>query len=360
MRTKTLVVFRSKSTGFEEGKMEKAPVPDLYIVWESSMVAEEQIQALAVRGLLRPKTEVGWRPVASEEFPTEGTSETVVFLAHIERGFGVPVGDFLCGLLFFYLIELVHLLPNLITIISTFIHLCEAYLGIAPHFHLWRHLFELKKTCKAGVVGSVGFMLRRNMKSEYVDLALPDKTTSWKQGWFYLDNPAPALPTRTGRAPILYLEWTNQLASQDTEEPQPLLGDLEQLKAEGLTGGTVAISFYRRLIQPIQDWVHLAFEYWGQSDPTRVIKRKVSKGEMTAWVKNMFGGRIRNRECPKALEMYHPSYPISLRPWFVSRIGLQISLFLTTGISAKTTSSTSTTPRWHTRAATARSSERTT
>jgi hypothetical protein len=27
------------------------------------------------------------------------------------------------------------------------------------------------------VVGSVGFMLRRNMKSEYIDLALPDNTT---------------------------------------------------------------------------------------------------------------------------------------------------------------------------------------
>jgi hypothetical protein len=26
------------------------------------------------------------------------------------------------------------------------------------------------------------------MKSEYIDLALPDNTTGWKQGWFYLDN----------------------------------------------------------------------------------------------------------------------------------------------------------------------------
>jgi hypothetical protein len=32
---------------------------------------------------------------------------------------------------------------------------------------------------------------------------------------------------------------------------QPLLDDLKQLKAEGLTSGAVAISFCRRLIQPI-------------------------------------------------------------------------------------------------------------
>jgi hypothetical protein len=72
---------------------------------------------------------------------------------------------------------LVHLGPNSITIISTFVHLCEAYLGIAPHFHLWRYFFELKKTGKGVVIGSVGFMLRRNMKSEYIDLTLLDNTS---------------------------------------------------------------------------------------------------------------------------------------------------------------------------------------
>jgi hypothetical protein len=226
MRTKIVVVFRSKSTNFEEGKMEKALVSDLRIVWEPSAVTEEQIQALAYCGLLRPKTEVSWRSGAGEEFPMEGTGETFIFLAHIKRGFTVPVGDFFRGLLFYH-IKLVHLVPNSITIISTFIHLCEAYIDIAPHFDLWCHFFELKKTSKSGVVTSVGFILRRNMKSEYADFVFPDNTTDWKQGWFYLENPAPALPTRTGRAPIPYPEWTKQLASRDTEELQPLLDDLK-------------------------------------------------------------------------------------------------------------------------------------
>jgi hypothetical protein len=75
----------------------------------------------------------------------------------------------------------------------------------------------------------------------------------------------------TGRALVPYPEWTNQLASQNTEELQPLLDDLKQLKVEGLTGAAVAISFCRRLIQPLQDRAHLAFEYWGQSDPTWVV-----------------------------------------------------------------------------------------
>jgi hypothetical protein len=201
------------------------------------------------------------RPAAGEEFPTEGTGETVVFLTHIEREFGVQADDFLRGLLHFYRIELVHLAPNSITIISTFIHLCETYLDIAPHFHLWRHFFELKKTGKGVVVGSVGFMLRRNMKSEYIDLTLPDNTTGWKQGWFYLNNPTLTLRERTGRVPVPGPEWTNQLATRDTKELKPLLDDLDQLKVEGLTGAAVAISFCHRLIQSLQDRAHPAFEY---------------------------------------------------------------------------------------------------
>jgi hypothetical protein len=180
-----------------------------------------------------------------------------------------------------------------------FIHLCEDYLSIAPHFHLWRHFFELKKIGKGVVVGNVSFMLRRNMKSKYIDLALPGNATGWKHGWFYLDNPVSALRERMGWILVARPEWTNQLATLDTQELKPLLDDLEQLKAEGLTGATVAISFCRRLIQPLQDQAHPAFEYWGQSDPTRVAQRKVSKAEMIARVKKIFDGQIRNKECPK-------------------------------------------------------------
>jgi hypothetical protein len=41
MRTKLLVTFRSKCIGFEEGKMEKAPIPDPSTVWGTSTMTEE-------------------------------------------------------------------------------------------------------------------------------------------------------------------------------------------------------------------------------------------------------------------------------------------------------------------------------
>ena len=53
----------------------------------------------------------------------------------------IPPHQFLQGLLHHYQIELQHLNPNGIQHIAVFIVLCEGYLGIEPHFELWRYLF---------------------------------------------------------------------------------------------------------------------------------------------------------------------------------------------------------------------------
>jgi hypothetical protein len=111
-------------------------------------MTEAKIQALVDRELLWLKAEVEWKAAVVEEFPTEDVKEHVVFASFFERDFNLPVGDFFCGLLYYYKLELVHLVPNSITVVSTFIHFCEAYLGISPHFLLWRYLLCVKSTAR--------------------------------------------------------------------------------------------------------------------------------------------------------------------------------------------------------------------
>jgi hypothetical protein len=112
---------------------------------------------------------------------TEDVKEKVVFASYFERGFNLPVGDFFCGLLYYYKLELVHLVPNSITVVSTFIHFCEAYLGISPHLLLWRHLFCVKSTGKRfGPVGVVMFCLRSGLKLEWIDSDLPNNNFEWR------------------------------------------------------------------------------------------------------------------------------------------------------------------------------------
>jgi hypothetical protein len=144
------------------------------------------------RGLLRSKTEVEWRSAAGEEFPSEDVKEQVVFASFFERGFNLPAGDFFCSLLYYYRMELVHLVPNSITVVSTFIHFCEPYLGIPPHFALWRHFFCVKSTGKRS--RAMMFNLRSGLKAEWIDTDLPDNTARWRSEWFYIADQIPGLP----------------------------------------------------------------------------------------------------------------------------------------------------------------------
>ena len=68
----------------------------------------------------------------------------MVSFAHFyERGLATPAHKFLRGLLHFYKIELQHLNPNGIQHMAAFVALCKGFLGINPHFDLWRYFFAV-------------------------------------------------------------------------------------------------------------------------------------------------------------------------------------------------------------------------
>ena len=60
------------------------------------------------------------------------------------------------GLLFFYGLRLHDLTPEGILHIRTFITLCKAFLGIAPHFTLWRWVFQVVPLFPGGAFLAMG------------------------------------------------------------------------------------------------------------------------------------------------------------------------------------------------------------
>jgi hypothetical protein len=270
-----------------------------------------QDQVLVDRGLLQPKAEVEWRDATGEEFPSEDVKEQVVFASFFERGFNVPAGDFFRGLLYYYKLELVHLVPKSVTVVSIFIHFCEAYLGIPPHFLLWRYFFCVKSTGKrSGPVGAVMFNLRSGLKAEWIDTDLPNNTAGWRSKWFYFADQISGLPRRAGHKPAKISEWDLGLLTHELEDLKGVLELVNDMKGWGVTGAAVARSFCRRMIQPIKDRVHPAYEYCGQSNPTCEVNRKVSKEEMRARVSQMYSGKVKVKKCPKAHSLKRPADPV--------------------------------------------------
>ena len=139
--------------------------------WVKSMTTQKILEGMVFKGVLHDQATAGWCPAAGEPFPTPDTSEPVLFVAYFVCGFGILAHPFLQKLLGYYGISLCHLHPNSILHISLFINLCEAFIGIAPHFNLFCYFFCLKPfsgSRSPKVVGGVYLQLRDGMVREYI------------------------------------------------------------------------------------------------------------------------------------------------------------------------------------------------
>jgi hypothetical protein len=149
----------SKKSEIEEKRKEAEPST---AEWTHSKCSLNNLNRLVSEGLLQEKNLVNWRPSYREPFPMENVDEIVTFLHFAERGLALPTCSFFRGLLYYYGLELHHLSPNSISHISIFIHFCEAFLGIEPHWDLFCFLFRVKPQPtmkKLSVVGGAGIQL---------------------------------------------------------------------------------------------------------------------------------------------------------------------------------------------------------
>ena len=99
-----------------------------------SKCSQFDLETLVSNGLFVPRSVIQWRPALGEDHPYANTGEIVAFTPYLEWGLGFPYSSFFSGLLRYYRIQLHHLTPNSFVHISIFVHLCEAFLGIEPHF----------------------------------------------------------------------------------------------------------------------------------------------------------------------------------------------------------------------------------
>jgi hypothetical protein len=138
---------REEASGSADGSTPPTspPRPNPNKVWKKSKAKTEDLLALLNNGFLRKKEVDMWRATAGDPYPMEKNPDEIPMLTRfVERRLALPASDFLKGLLYYYGIEYLNLNSNGIFYVSVFVHFCEAFLGIKPHWVLFRKFFRVK------------------------------------------------------------------------------------------------------------------------------------------------------------------------------------------------------------------------
>jgi hypothetical protein len=111
--------------------------------WVQTKIGDRELSSAEKIGILK-NDPVETLAAGLEIIPRPPPGFRVIFLAFILWGLSLPPHPFLRGLLFVYGIQLHDLNPNTILHIACFITLCECFLGIEPHWALWRRIFVIQ------------------------------------------------------------------------------------------------------------------------------------------------------------------------------------------------------------------------
>jgi hypothetical protein len=112
--------------------------------------------------------------------------------------------------------------------------LCECFLGIKPHWALWRQIFVIRRPLH---YQTGGFSCQVCQDVEYFNLQTPENNPSWRTKWFYARDKSSVgqsfgleefRPTTILRPRA---SWAHELSEEEMAITQPLMENIQQLRA---------------------------------------------------------------------------------------------------------------------------------
>jgi hypothetical protein len=243
MRVKTLA---------HKNKMGKSKTTNSSTSWVPSEFAQVDLAKAQKDGFIAEGDQVVFP--STDRIPNPPSGCRVMFLAFLLRGLSFPTHEFLHGLLFVYGVQLHQLTPNSILHITCFVTLCESFLGIEPHWILWKFLFCLRPSValskKPELGGAVVFV---RSELHYLEFNMAASVQGWRKKWFYIKDQKNSSSDQYGIAAFDANKELKKLASWDSppteaemEDIKPLLARIQTLKSgSGVAlSGTQLMSFF--------------------------------------------------------------------------------------------------------------------
>jgi hypothetical protein len=191
--------------------------------------------------------------------------------------------------------------PNGIFHVSVFVHFCEAFVGIKPHWVLFRKFFRLKPQPSANdpkVVRGAGIQMREDAAKQYLSYKLIDSNQDWKSKWFYITNHHPELPKPSRKQPKHRPWWNTEPMMQEGIQLPELLQKIKALREAGLRAEHVAFSFMKRRVQPLMARDTLGYRYTGDDDMSRMPGDEVDDDDIVERLGRIFKDMPPYTPCP--------------------------------------------------------------
>jgi hypothetical protein len=176
--------------------------------------------------------------------------------------------------------------------------LCESFLGIEPHFLLWRSILRLCPNVslarKPELDRAVIFV---RPEAQYLEFSMAASVQGWRTKWFYIKDRKASPEDGYGLAPFNASLEVKKLVSWDAlpsdakvEQVLPLLSCIQALK-EGqggaLSGIQLMVFFVQRRVQPLQHRLSKLWSFSGLEDPARVSEDLIDKKDVDKRVRNL-------------------------------------------------------------------------
>ena len=263
--------------------------------WEGSDVGRAEIDWL-VRTRRIPAG-VECRVPGTETAPSLRKGEYVVFIAHFERGFGLPASAFFRNFLRNFGLQPHHLPANAITTLSAFVAFTEGYLGLKPTVRAWSKYFGFRKQVipnperpnapkEMTQCGAATVTPRRS--SIFPRINGLESCRKWQRSFFYVKNSTDVdlinLPDFVIGPPTAQLNWGYNPTDTVTEVNQ-IHRVVAQLGKEGMTADDLLATFISRRVSPLQRRVHKICHMSGPLDPTRTSTFELDKAKIRRRVK---------------------------------------------------------------------------
>ena len=186
-----------------------------------------ELDLLVAHGLIQEKFLSNYLLPGEHVIPSPSPDQSVLFIPFVRAGLCFPPSDFLLEFLGSYQIQLHHLTPNGVLLLSAFAHLCETFIGIPPPLLLFRYFFRMRLSDSKNppFFGCCLLQSRQGRKETFPSLTLSDSVRDWAEKWFYVPKPTSSfssdlsLSLTLSSLPI----WKDKLSLVELMALKPLL-----------------------------------------------------------------------------------------------------------------------------------------